>query len=140
MACQVSWRKSSRAQNFSPSIISCLTVCTCVFPNTCVNYCLNAHFTEGADCPVYEKIDLRFITFSTVSSAVNILLLATTCTCIFVIIVIAVRWRKSQRDDASSGNESTEATAVYDEINLHPPSSANIDTRENVAYRQTIFS
>jgi hypothetical protein len=80
-------------------------------------------------------MDLRFITFSTISSAVNILLLAS----IFVIIVIVVRSRKSQRDDISSSNESTEATAVYDEINLHPPSSASIDTKENVAYRQTIF-
>ena len=84
-----------------------------------------------------EKLDLRFIVFSTVSSAANILLLASTC--ISTIIVIVVRRRKSQGDDASSGNEGTEATAVYDKINLHPPSSADIDTRENVAYRQTIF-
>ena len=56
-----------------------------------------------------------------------------------MIIAIVVRRRKSQGDDANSGNEGTEATAVYDEINLHPPSSADIDTKENVAYRQTIF-
>jgi hypothetical protein len=93
------------------------------------------HYTDGAGYPVYEKLDLRFIVFSTVSSAANILLLAT----IFVIIIIVVRSRKSQRDDSSGRNESTEATAVYDEINLHPPSSASIDTKENIAYRQTIF-
>ena len=52
-----------------------------------------------------------------------------------MIIAIVVRRRKSQGDDASSGNEGTEATAVYDEINLHPPSSADIDTKENIAYR-----
>ena len=78
---------------------------------------------------------MRFIVFSTISSAANILLLVT----IVMIIVIVVRQRKSEGDDASSGNEGTEATAVYDEINLHPPSLADIDTRENVAYRQTIL-
>ena len=93
-------------------------------------------FTEGAGYPVNEKLDLRFIVFSTVSSAAIILLLAS----IFVIIAIVVRRRKSQGDDANSGNEGTEATAVYDEINLHPPSSADIDTKENVAYRQTMFT
>ena len=95
-------------------------------------------FTEGAGYPVNEKLDVRFIVFSTVSSAANILLLAS----IFVIIHVAiiVRRRKSQGDDANSGNEGTEATAVYDEINLHPPSSADIDTKENIAYRQTMFT
>ncbi len=103
--------------------------------NACIDHCHFTHITDGANYPANEKLDLRFIVFSTVSSAANILVLAS----IFVIIVIAVRSRKSQRNDTSSGNESTEATAVYDEINLHPPSSANIDTKENVAYRQTIF-
>ena len=93
------------------------------------------YFTEDAGCPVNEKLDLRFIVFSTVSSAANVFLLAS----IFVIIAIVVPWRKSQGDDANSGNEGTEATAVYDEINLHPPSSADIDTKDNIAYRQTIF-
>ena len=106
--------------------------------------CSNYHqivytFAEGTGCPVCdEKLDLRFIVFSTVSSAANIILLASTC--ISVIIVIVVRWRKSQGDDVSSRNEGTEATAVYDEINLHPPSSADIDTKQNVAYRQTMFT
>ena len=82
-------------------------------------------------------MDLRFIVFSTASSAANILLLGS----ISVIIAIVVRRRKSQGDDANSGNEGTEATAVYDEINLHvhPLSSADIDTKGNVAYRQTMF-
>ena len=93
-------------------------------------------FAEVTGCPVCDKkLDLRFIVFSTISSAAIILLLAST----FVIIAIVVRRRKSQGDDANSGNEGTEATAIYDEINLHPPSSADIDTRENVGYRQTIF-
>ena len=83
-------------------------------------------FTEGAGYPVNEKLDLRFIIFSTISSAAIILLLAS----ISVIIAIVVRQRKSQGDDANSGNEGTEATA-----DLHPPSSADIDTKENVAYR-----
>ena len=56
-----------------------------------------------------------------------------------MIIAIVVRWRKSQGDDGNSGNEGTEATAVYEEINLHPPLLPDIDSRENVAYRQTIF-
>ena len=102
-------------------------------------------FAEVTGCPVYDsggcpvcdkELDLRFIVFSTISSAANILLLAS----IFVIIVIVVRRRKSQGDDANSGNERTEATAVYDEINLHPPSLADINTKENVAYRQTMFT
>ena len=93
-------------------------------------------FTEGAGYPVNEKLEVRFIVSSTASSAAIILLLAS----IFVIIAIVVRWRKSQGDNANSGNEGTEATAVYDEINLHPPSSADIDTKENVAYGQTMFT
>ena len=111
-----------------------------VFSSACSDYCQIVYtFAEGTGCPVCdEKLDLRFIVFTTVSSAANILLLASTC--ISVIIAIAVRRRKSQGDDANSGNEGTEATAVYDEINLHPPSSADIDTKENVAYRQTMFT
>ena len=102
-------------------------------------------FAEGTGCPVSDsggcpvcdkKLDLRFIVFSTVSSAANVLLFAS----ISMIIAIVVRRRKSQGDDANSGNEGTEATAVYDEINLHPPSLADIDTKENVAYRQTMFT
>ena len=93
-------------------------------------------FAEGTGYPVCDKkLELRLIVFSTVSSAANILLLAS----ISVIIAMVVRWRKSQGDDANSGNEGTEATAVYDEINLHPPSSADINTKKNVAYRQTMF-
>ena len=107
-----------------------------VFSSVCIDYCHIVHSTEDVGCPVNEKLDLRFIIFSTVSSATNILLLAS----IFVIIAIVVRRRKSQGDDANSGNEGTEATAVYDEINLHPPSSADIDARENIAYRQTMFT
>ena len=107
---------------------------TYVFSSACINYYHIVHSTEDVGYPVNEKLDLRFIVFSTVSSATNFLLLAS----IFVIIAIVVRRRKSQGDDASSGNEGTEATAVYDKINLHPPSSADIDTRENVAYRKTI--
>ena len=74
---------------------------------------------------------MRFIVYSTISSAAIILLLAS----ISVIIAIVVRRRKSQGDDTNSGNEGTETAAVYDEINLQPPSSADIDTKENVAYR-----
>ena len=93
-------------------------------------------FAEGTGYPVCDKkLDLRSIVFSTISSAANVLLLAS----IIVIIVIVVRWRKSQGDDANSGNEGTEATAVYDEINLHPPSLADIDTKDNIAYRRTMF-
>ena len=110
---------------------------TYVFSSACTDYCYIVHSTEGAGCPVNEKLDLKFIIFSTVSLAANILLLASTC--ISVIIAIVVRQRKSQGDDVNSGNEGTEATTVYDEINLHPPSSADIDTKENIAYRQTIL-
>ena len=110
-----------------------------IFSSACSDYCLIVYtFAEGNSypvCDVHVKLDLRFIVFSTVSSAANILLLAS----IFVIIAIVVRRRKSQGDDANSGNEGTEATAVYDEINLHPPLPPDIDSRENVAYRQTIF-
>ena len=56
-----------------------------------------------------------------------------------MIIAIVVRRRKSQGNDANSGNERTEATAIYDEINLQPPLPLDIDTKENVAYRQTII-
>ena len=93
-------------------------------------------FAEVTGCPVCDKkLELRLIVFSTISSAANILLLAS----ISVITAIVVRQRKGQGNDTSSGNEGTEATAVYDKINLHPQSTANIDTKENVAYRQTIF-
>ena len=110
-----------------------------VFSNACSNYCQIVYiFAEGTGYPVCDnKLDLRFIVFSTVSSAANIILLASIC--ISVIIAIVVWRRKSQGDDANSGNEGTETTAVYDEINLHPPSSADIDTKENIAYRQTII-
>ena len=120
-----------------------------VHVHACINYSqvlvLIMHtFAEVTGCPVYDsggcpvcdkKLDLRFIVFSTISSAANILLLAS----ISVIIAIVVRWRKSLGDDANSGNEGTEATAVYDEINLPSPLSADIDTKENVAYRQIIL-
>ena len=105
--------------------------------NACSDYCLIVYiFAEGTGypvCDVHVKLDLRFIVFSI---AAIILLLAS----IFVMIAIVVRRRKSQGDDANSGNEGTEATTVYDEINLHPPSSADIDTRENVAYKQIMFT
>ena len=107
-----------------------------VFASACSDYCRIVYtFAEVTGYPVCDE--KRLIVFSTVSSAANILLLASTC--ISVITVIVIRRRKSRGDDANSGNEGTEATAVYDEINLHPPSSADIDTKDNIAYRQTIF-
>ena len=105
------------------------------FSSSC-NYSQIAYFVEVAGCPVYKTLDLRFIVFITLSSAANILLLASI---VVIVIVLVMRRRKDQRD-TNAGNERTETTVVYEEINLHPPSSTIIDTRENVAYRQNIFS
>ena len=104
-------------------------------PCTC-NYSQIVYFIEAAGCPVYETLDLRFIVFTTLSSAANILLLASI---VVIVTVLVMRRRKGQRD-ANARNDRTETTVVYEEINLHPPSSTIIDTRENIAYRQTIFS
>ena len=106
------------------------------FSSSCTDYCLIAYFAEVAGCQVYETLNLRFIVFTTLSSATNILLLASI---VVIVIVLVIKRRKDHRD-ANAGNERTETTAVYEEINLHPPSSTIIDTRVNVAYRQNIFS
>ena len=97
-----------------------------------------AYSAEGAGCPVHEceKLDLRLIVFATLSSTTNILLVASI---VVIAITSVIRRRKNQRD-GDDGNERTETTAVYDEINLHPPSLAVIDTKENVAYGHKIFS
>ena len=103
-----------------------------------IGYCQIAYPAEGAGCPLHEceKLHLRFIVFTTLSSATNILLIASI---VVIAITLAIRRRKNQRD-GDDVNERTESTAIYDEINLHPPSSTIIDTKENVAYGHKIFS
>ena len=98
---------------------------------------ITIYFTEAVGCPVHvdEKMELRFIIFTTLSSAANIFLIVSI---IVIAVCSVVKRRKSQRDPTAE-NERIEPTAVYEEINLHPSSSTSIDTKENVAYRLTSF-
>ena len=60
---------------------------------------------------------------------------------ILVILIVLVRKKTQRKPNQSTENDVTINTAVYEEIELHPLPSANIDTRENVAYCHTkVFS
>lgn len=99
------------------------------------HYCIFFAEVTGCLVHVHEKLELRFIIFTTLSSAANIFLLGS----IVVIVIFLVMKRRKNQRDTTVGNERTETIAVYEEINLHSPPSSSIDTKENVAYRH-IFS